>query len=156
MPNPTGNPNPNPIYARVYTMIRQIPAGRVATYGQIAGLVGGCTPRMVGYALASLSLAAARADEVPWQRVINAQGKISPRAGGDGARVQRDLLEAEGVRFDGERVKLRDFRWSGPSWAWLAEHGFDPERGLAEDMGQVDYWEGETEIRRRVDENAQD
>ena len=138
------------VYSRIYTVVRQIPAGRVATYGQIAQLVGGCTPRMVGYALASLSFADAEKGNVPWQRVINAQGKISPRGGSDGAQIQRDLLEAEGVRFDGERINLLDFRWDGPSWAWLAEHGFEPERGA----DQLGYWEGEEEIERRVRDNS--
>ncbi len=151
MPN-----NTNPVYPRIYTIIRQIPAGRVATYGQVASLVGDCTARMVGYALASLSLADARAGEISWQRVINAQGKISPRGGGDGARVQRELLEAEGVRFEGkeagsERINLREFRWSGPSWTWLAEHGFDPARG--EQAGQIDYWTDEAEIQQRAAES---
>ncbi len=147
--------NTDSTYSRVYTLVRQIPAGRVATYGQIAQFVGGCTPRMVGYALASLSFADAEKGEIPWQRVINAQGKISPRGGGDGALVQRDLLEAEGVRFEAtssgeERIHLRDFRWAGPPWAWLAEHGFEPERGA----DQVGYWEGEAEIERRADDKC--
>jgi methylated-DNA-protein-cysteine methyltransferase-like protein len=67
--------------------------------------------------------------DVPWQRVINAQGKISPRGDPLSGERQRLLLEEEGVRFDANgRVDLRRFRWSGPDWTWLAEHGFDPRR----------------------------
>ena len=57
-----------------YAVVRQIPAGKVASYGQIAEIVGDCTARVVGYAMA------AAPDDVPWQRVVNAQGKVSPRA----------------------------------------------------------------------------
>jgi methylated-DNA-protein-cysteine methyltransferase-like protein len=110
-------------YARVYAVVRQIPPGRVATYGQIAAIVGNCTARMVGYALASLP----SDSDVPWQRVINAQGKISPRGDNLGAAVQQDLLEEEGVLFSPDRkVRLTAYRWAGPSLAWLLEHGYDP------------------------------
>jgi len=106
-------------YAEVWEMVRQIPVGRVATYGQIASLLyppEGITPqaykafspRWVGGAMAACP------DDVPWQRVINSQGKISLRRG-EGQTNQRELLEAEGVIFDErERVDLSRFRWSGP------------------------------------------
>src|SRR5690606_8611188 len=95
---------PSPLYLRIHAVVRQIPPGRVATYGQIAAIVGDCTPRMVGYAMASLP---PRSD-VPWHRVINAQGKISLRADGGGAVEQRARLEAEGIHFDADgRVNLR-------------------------------------------------
>ncbi len=82
----------------------------MATYGQIARLVGGCTARMVGYALAALS----EGNDVPWQRVINAQGKISPHGFGYGSAMQRLLLEEEGVRFDASnRVDFAEFGWLG-------------------------------------------
>lgn len=113
-----------PIYERIYAITRQIPAGQVATYGQIAAMVGGCTPRMVGYAMAAVPIEA----DVPWQRVINSQGKISLRAGGSEGVLQRQLLEAEGVRFNPETEKV-DFNkvgWVGPDWEWLAENGFQP------------------------------
>ncbi len=100
-----------PVYARVIEVVREIPYGRVATYGQIAQIVGGCTPRMVGFCLASLE----RSSDVPWQRVINAQGKISPRGAGLGALLQRELLEEEGVEFsDAGRVSFREFGWLDP------------------------------------------
>ena len=94
------------LYERIYLVVRQIPAGKVAAYGQIAQIAGDCTARMVGYAMAACP------DDVPWQRVINAQGKISLRQNAD---EQRQLLEAEGVVFDErERVDLKVFGWDGP------------------------------------------
>lgn len=97
-------------YGRIYEMVRRIPRGKVATYGQIAGMIGRITPRMVGYAMAALR---GRTD-VPWQRVINHKGEISPRAAGDGGGRQRKMLEAEGIRFDVRgRVDLGKVRWTG-------------------------------------------
>ena len=99
------------VYDRVLEVVQQIPRGQVATYGQIAMIVGNCTPRMVGYCMASLD----PDSDVPWQRVINAQGKISPRGVGDGALRQRRLLIAEGVEFsDADRISFRKFGWLDP------------------------------------------
>lgn len=97
-----------PLYERIYAMVRQIPDGKVATYGQIAKMVGGCSARMVGYALAALP----EGSGVPWQRVINYQGKVSPHGFGYGSAMQRLLLEEEGVVFDPqERVDLARYGW---------------------------------------------
>jgi methylated-DNA-protein-cysteine methyltransferase-like protein len=98
-------------YARYYDVVRRVPPGRVATYGQIAfeaGLPG--RARQVGYAMA----ACPDDGDVPWHRVINARGEISRRAGGRTfERIQRVLLEAEGVRFDAsDRVDLDRFGWN--------------------------------------------
>ena len=110
-------------------MVRQIPAGKVASYGQIASLVGGCTPRMVGYAMASSS----EEDNVPWHRVINSQGKISPRGNDLSSEVQRLRLEEEGVLFnDGSKVNWKQVCWAGPSIEWLLQHGFDPHPSFRE------------------------
>lgn len=112
-----------PVYERIYAVVRQIPPGKVSTYGQIAGMVGGCTARMVGYAMAALPYNT----NVPWQRVINSQGKVSARIGGSGSAEQRQLLEAEGVRFDQNgRVNFSQVGWLGPDWEWLEQHGFNP------------------------------
>jgi methylated-DNA-protein-cysteine methyltransferase-like protein len=112
-----------PTYERIYAVVRRIPPGRVATYGQVATIVGGCTARMVGYAMAALPYDT----DVPWQRVINRQGKISPRAAGDGTLRQRQLLEAEGVDFDeASRVDFEEVGWPGPDWDWLERNGFNP------------------------------
>jgi methylated-DNA-protein-cysteine methyltransferase-like protein len=87
------------LYQRIYAIIRQIPPGRVATYGQVARIVGNVSAQMVGFALAALRTHEVE-EPVPWQRVINAQGRISPHGAGYGSLIQRELLEAEGVHFD--------------------------------------------------------
>ena len=67
---------------------------------------------------------------VPWQRVINSQGKISIRKG-DGPNVQQELLEEEGVEFDDrQRVNLSRYGWSGPPQEWLQERGLNPPPSL--------------------------
>jgi len=96
-------------YKRIYATVKRIPRGRVATYGQIATLAGlDGHARQVGYALHSLP----DRSDIPWHRVINAKGEISPRSGGDSHELQRMLLEGEGVVFslDG-RVDLKRFGW---------------------------------------------
>lgn len=116
----SNHPLSKAVYQRILAVVRQIPCGRVATYGQIAWIEGSCTPRMVGYALAGLP----EGSDIPWQRVINSQGMISPRADGSGTIEQRQRLEAEGVRFDAEdRVDFDRFGWSGPDPVWLEAHG---------------------------------
>ena len=115
-------PEATPLYDRIYTVVRQIPSGRVATYGQIAAICGLGTARTVGYAMAALS-----EKDVPWQRVINAQGKISARAGGREDSSQRRLLMDEGVVFDRRgRVDFDIVGWEGPDMDWLEDHGFFP------------------------------
>jgi methylated-DNA-protein-cysteine methyltransferase-like protein len=95
-------------YERIYGVVRQVPSGRVATYGQIAAIAGRCTPRMVGYAMAAVPYGS----DIPWHRVLNSQGKSSLR--GQGADIQRQMLEAEGVRFDESgRVDLSVAGWRG-------------------------------------------
>ena len=98
-------------YAQIWSTIRKIPRGRVATYGQIAELAGlEGHARQVGYALHNLP---ARSD-VPWHRVVNARGEISPRGAGDSHELQKFLLEEEGVEFDLRgRMDLKRFQWSG-------------------------------------------
>ncbi len=96
------------LFPHIYELVCQIPRGQVSTYGQIAALVGPpCDARQVGWAMA-----AAKSD-VPWQRVINSQGKISLK--GTSGQMQRQRLEAEGVLFDQRgRVDLKRFGWKGP------------------------------------------
>jgi len=96
-------------YQQIYTVVRRIPRGRVATYGQVADLAG--LPghaRQVGYALHALP----DRTVVPWHRVINARGEVSRRSEPGAELSQRMLLEREGVRFDVRgRVPLRNYRW---------------------------------------------
>jgi len=97
-------------YDRIYSVVRRIPRGRVATYGQVAVLAGlPRQPRLVGYAMHALP----NGTSVPWHRVINARGGVSPRAGdGAGSVRQRLLLEAEGLRFDAAgRISLARQGW---------------------------------------------
>ena len=110
----------------VWKIVRLVPSGKVVAYGQVAGYIPappGVQPedyaafkaRWVGNAMA------ASPKGVPWQRVINAQGKISLR---DGSNTQRTLLEAEGVEFDDrDRVDFKRFGWEGPPAEWLRENG---------------------------------
>src|SRR5467141_3734549 len=93
---------------RVYEIVRGIPSGRVMTYGQIANLLGeGYTPRTVGYVMFGAS-----EDDVPWQRVINAQGACSTGRVVIPPDKQQRLLEAEGVEFNAKgKCDLARFRW---------------------------------------------
>ncbi len=97
------------VYSRIYRLVRRIPKGRVATYGQIAQLAG--LPghaRQVGYALHG----AGDERRLPWQRVINAKGEISLRAEVGFDQIQRQLLEREGVCFDDRgRVDIERYGW---------------------------------------------
>lgn len=90
----------------VYAVVRDIPRGRVASYGDVARAAGFPNhARQVGYALSALPAGS----DVPWQRVINAKGEVSPRPN---AARQRELLEAEGVEFSASgRVDWRRFGW---------------------------------------------
>ncbi len=96
-------------YNRIYDLVRSIPVGRVATYGQIASLAGMYgQSRLVGYALNALS----EGSDVPWQRVINSRGRISPRSDPEWEKLQRVMLESEGIVFDASgRVTLDRFLW---------------------------------------------
>lgn len=98
-----------PLYQRIYAVVRQIPCGKVATYGQIANIVGGCSARMVGYAMAALKNGGD--PDVPWQRVINHRGKISIHDP-FGKNMQRQLLEEEGIYFNrNDEIDFKEFGW---------------------------------------------
>lgn len=97
----------------IHEVVRQIPEGRVLTYGDVAALAGmPRQARLVGYALHALP----PHSSVPWQRVVNARGGISTgRAYPGGDLLQRRLLEEEGVEFDATgRLSLERFRWHPP------------------------------------------
>jgi methylated-DNA-protein-cysteine methyltransferase-like protein len=93
----------------VYALVTQIPRGQVATYGQLAALLG-CprAARAVGYAMKRCPAG------VPWHRVLNARGAISLRGNVAGMLTQRVLLEQEGVPVRGGRIRLGSHRWTGP------------------------------------------
>ena len=110
-------PNQQAYYEQVWQLVRQIPHGKVASYGQIALMISppvgvdfdsykAFSPRWVGGAMAACP------DDVPWQRVINSQGKISERPG---AERQRTLLEEEGVVFVKDKVDMKKYGWHGPA-----------------------------------------
>jgi methylated-DNA-protein-cysteine methyltransferase-like protein len=127
-PRYSSAPDPVAFKALVWEIARQITPGKVCTYGQIAAMIPppeGMNPhnyeafaaRWVGGAMAGCP------SDVPWQRVINSQGKLSLRKGG-GFEHQRKLLEEEGIQFDErERIDLKKYRWEGPSVEWLKAHG---------------------------------
>jgi methylated-DNA-protein-cysteine methyltransferase related protein len=102
-------PEPSVLYRAIYRVVRRIPRGRVATYGEVARLAGHPgAARQVGYALHALP----DGSDVPWHRVINARGEISPRAEEGPEHLQRALLEEEGVVFDLRgRCDLQRWSW---------------------------------------------
>ena len=93
---------------KVFLLVEQIPPGRVVTYGQVAQLLGEGTARLVGMALASLP----NNSRLPWHRVVNAQGGISPRGDNLSSSEQQRRLEAELIPFNAQgRLDLRRHRW---------------------------------------------
>jgi len=102
----------------IWDLARQVPPGKVATYGQLSALVpapAGVLPEDYAAFRARWAGEAMRVcpPGVPWQRIVNAQGKISPRPG---AETQKKLLEQEGVVFDSrQKIDLSRFGWPGPS-----------------------------------------
>lgn len=107
-------------HARVFDVVRQIPRGTVATYGQIATLLG--SPRVARHVGWALSACGEAVPPVPWHRVINAQGRISARGDVVRATEQQRRLEREGVRFDeAGRVKLAVYRWDSSDFELPAE-----------------------------------
>ena len=112
----TSPPNQAAYYEMVWEQVRQIPYGKVATYGQIAKMLlppqgveiesyNAFGPRCVGGAMANCP------EDVPWQRVINSKGEISQRPG---AQRQKEMLIAEGVFFNEKgRIDLKKYGWSG-------------------------------------------
>jgi methylated-DNA-protein-cysteine methyltransferase related protein len=91
---------------KVWKLVQRIPRGRVTTYGEIARALG--RPhgaRAVGHAMRECPT------DLPWHRVVNAAGGISPRARMSGMITQRLRLQAEGVALRGGRVSLRRYRW---------------------------------------------
>ena len=125
------SPQSSAFNTRVYEIVRAIPLGYVLTYGKIAALIppppdisftsySQVRARWVGYAMAACP------EDVPWHRVINAQGRVSQRPG-FGPQLQRALLEGEGISFDDrERIDLKKYAWK-PETDWLLDRGFLPQ-----------------------------
>jgi len=98
-------------FETIYAVVKEIPSGSIATYGQIAAIVSpGLPARIVGYALHGLP----EGSDVPWQRVINSQGKISYAATRhDHDSLQQRILEQEGIKFSSDgKINLGKYRWS--------------------------------------------
>lgn len=124
----SSHPDPKKFQESVWEIVRQVPSGKVTTYGQISSMIpppegmllkdfDAFAPRWVGGAMVNCPA------DVPWQRVINSQGKISPRPG---AEDQKLLLLQEGIKFnDREKVNLSIYGWNGPDQEWCFRHGYD-------------------------------
>ncbi len=95
-------------HERIWQVVAMIPAGRVATYGQVAELAGlPGRARLVGRVMSQLPAGS----RIPWHRVVNAAGRLSLPAGSRGYREQRRRLVAEGVMLRGGKLALGRFRW---------------------------------------------
>lgn len=106
-------------YKPIHDLIRQVPAGEVASYGMIAGLIPGAGPRQVARAMRSAPKGLA------WYRIVTASGAPADHSG---AAKQRRLLKAEGVAFRKNGcVDWAAHRWRGPSQKWIARSGLDIE-----------------------------
>jgi methylated-DNA-protein-cysteine methyltransferase-like protein len=103
----------HPRWLAIHAMVKRIPRGKVATYGQVAELAGlAGHARQVGYALHALT----DDDDIPWQRVVNARGEVSARSEPTAESIQRQLLEREGIRFDlSGRIDLSEYGWRARS-----------------------------------------
>lgn len=111
------SPHKQAYFEEVWQFVRRVPCGKVVTYGQIAQSLpeppplpqeeqAVSTSRLVGSAMASCPA------DVPWHRVINAQGKVSNRPD---ANRQIQLLESEGLCFMQGRINLDEYQWRGPN-----------------------------------------
>ena len=139
-PSFSSPPNPKSFRALAWEIARQIPPGKVSTCGQIAAMIPppgtlnlrdyeAFGARWVGGAMAACP------EDVPWQRVINSQGKISPRPG---AELQRQLLDGESVKFDERgKVDFERFGWNGPDVEWCRERGLFPPPALSKGQSRL-------------------
>jgi methylated-DNA-protein-cysteine methyltransferase-like protein len=111
--------------SQIISLIKRIPRGKVATYGQIAALAG--NPRGARAVIWLLHSSSGK-EQLPWHRVINSRGTISLKPG-YGYEEQRALLESEGVAFGlQENIDLERFRWPGPGLKQSNRKQKDPHR----------------------------
>ena len=104
----TSNKPKGYLFKQILDVVKQIPKGKVATYGQIAVMAGTQDPRLVGFALATLK----KGNDIPWFRVINSKGQISFPEQNDGFQIQYSLLQNEGIIFDAKnRINLKQYGW---------------------------------------------
>jgi methylated-DNA-protein-cysteine methyltransferase-like protein len=107
-------------YEQVYKVVRQIPPGKVTSYGRIAKMLGAPrAARAVGYALRALKdkQGDAAYAGIPWHRVINSQGRISIQNREAGGEEQAKRLRAEGIVLDDQyRLHLDTYLWQGLHW----------------------------------------
>lgn len=126
-------------YAAIYAVVRLIPPGKIATYGQVAALAGlAGHARQVGYALHRCG----KIEDVPWQRVVNSRGEISERSAKQGSEaLQRVMLEAEGVGFTAAgKIDLERYRWDwegAQSSALSADVPANPLEDLPIDLDRI-------------------
>ena len=119
-------------FQRIYRLVEEIPAGQVASYGQVALVTETPSARIVGNAMAALP----DGTGVPWHRVLNSQGKISDRKEGGSGLEQQRRLKAEGVFLDKlGRVDFAAVAWPGPSWQWLEDAGVDIDSLILRSQG---------------------
>jgi methylated-DNA-protein-cysteine methyltransferase-like protein len=133
-------PDPDAFNRIVWAIVRQVPYGRVTTYGQIASMIPApaevdpddyrrLAPRWVGKAMNAVS--SVDNQNIPWWRVINSQGGISLPTDSRAGIQQRNRLKREGVQFDAkELVDFAVVGWEGPSETWLAEQNLLPPEPL--------------------------
>lgn len=131
-------PNPKQFFETVWDIVLQIPEGKVSTYGQIASMIpppdtvdpeqmSRLAPRWVGTAMRKTP----KGKGIPWQRVINSQGKISFPVGTPNAEEQQRLLEMEGVEFDAKgKVNFAVVGWQGPDENYLEAQDLFPPKSL--------------------------
>ena len=132
-------PNATQFFHTVWDIVRQIPSGKVSSYGQIASMIPPdadmdplqmrqLAARWVGTAMRKTP----KDNSIPWHRVINSQGGISFPQGSAQAAEQRRLLELEGVQFDHRgKVDFRQVAWQGPDDDYLLRRSLLPPRPLA-------------------------
>lgn len=124
----SSHPDQKKFQESVWEIVRQVSPGKVTTYGQVGSMIrppagmslkdyDAFAPRWVGGAMAQCPA------DVPWQRVINSQGKVSIRPG---AAEQKNILQSEGVIFnEHEIVDLAVYCWEGPDPLWCSQYGYD-------------------------------